>query len=102
MSIIITPKVSEKAYSQAGTLNTYVFNVPKDVNKIEIKKAIESEYGVNVIDVNVVNTQGKVKQSYRKGGRAIKGNRSDSRKAYVRVEAGQTIPVFASQEEENK
>jgi large subunit ribosomal protein L23 len=102
MNFVITPRVSEKAYAQAGALNTYVFVVPLSANKIEIKKAIETEYKVEVIDVNITRTQGKVKQSYRKGGRTIKGARSDLKKAYVRVKEGQTIPVFAAQEQEAK
>jgi large subunit ribosomal protein L23 len=100
MNLVITPRVSEKAYGQAGTLNTYVFVVPLTANKIEVKKAVEDEYGVEVIDVNIARTSGKVKKSYRKGGRTIAGTRSDLKKAYVRVKDGQTIPVFAAQEQE--
>ena len=102
MNIVITPRVSEKAYSQAGSLNTYVFVVPLSANKIEVKKAIETEYSVEVIDVNIARISGKTKKSYRKGGRTITGSRSDTKKAYVRVKDGQTIPVFAAQEEEKK
>ena len=102
MNIVITPRVSEKAYSQAGALNTYVFVVPLKANKIEVKKAIEAEFAVEVIDVNIARISGKTKKSYRKGGRAIVGSRSDTKKAYVRVKEGQTIPVFAAQEEEKK
>lgn len=100
MSIVITPRVSEKAYGQAGAINTYVFVVPLRANKALVKQAVEAEYGVNVLDVNITRTNGKVKKSYRKGGRTIVGARSDLKKAYVRVKAGQTIPVFAAQEEE--
>ena len=100
MNLVITPRVSEKAYGQAGALNTYVFVVPLAANKIEVKKAVEDEYGVEVIDVNIARTSGKVKKSYRKGGRTIAGTRSDLKKAYVRVKDGQTIPVFAAQEQE--
>lgn len=100
MSVLITPRVSEKAYGQAGALNTYVFVVPLNTNKIEVKKAVEAEYGVEVLEVNITRTTGKVKKSYRKGGRTIAGQRSDLKKAYVRVKEGQTIPVFAAQEQE--
>lgn len=102
MNLVITPRVSEKAYAQAGSLDTYVFIVPLHANKIEVKKAVEQEYEVNVIAVNIVKQNGKPKQSYRKGGRAMPGNRSDSKKAYVRIKAGQSIPVFAAQEQESK
>ncbi len=102
MSLVITPRVSEKAYNQAGSQNIYVFVVPLNANKIEIKKAIESEYAVVVLDVNIARVSGKTKKSYRKGGRTIVGTRSTTKKAYVRVKDGQTIPVFAAQEEEKK
>jgi ribosomal protein L23 len=46
MSFVITPRVSEKAYAQAGNLNTYVFVVPLSANKIEVKKAVEKEFTV--------------------------------------------------------
>lgn len=102
MNLVITPRVSEKAYGQAGALNTYVFVVPLTANKIEVKKAIESEYSVEVLEVNIARISGKTKKSYRKGGRTITGSRADTKKAYVRVKEGQTIPVFAAQEEEKK
>lgn len=102
MSMIITPKVSEKAYGQAGELNTYVFVVPVSANKIEVKKAVEKQYEVEVTNVNITLLKGKLKKSYTKRGKTIKGNRSDIKKAYVTVKEGQTIPVFAAQEEETK
>lgn len=102
MTGVITPRVSEKAYNQASNVQTYVFNVPLDANKIEVKKYIEKEYSVSVIAVNIVKLDGKVKRSYRKGGRATSGQRSDTKKAYVRLKDGDTIPVFATQEEEAK
>ena len=100
MNLVITPRVSEKAYGQASALNTYVFVVPLGANKIAVKRAIETEYSVDVIDVNIARISGKTKNSYRKGGRTIVGTRSDTKKAYVRIKDGQTIPVFAAQEEE--
>jgi large subunit ribosomal protein L23 len=102
MNLIITPRVSEKAYGQAGSLNTYVFVVPLSANKIEVKKAVETQYEVNVTKVNIVLIDGKSKKSYTKRGRTIKGQRADIKKAYVTIKQGQTIPVFASQEEEAK
>lgn len=102
MSIIVTPRISEKAYAQAGSLDTYVFVVPLSANKLQIKNAVEQDYSVNVLAVNIVRQNGKPKQSYRKGGRAMPGVRSDSKKAYVRIKSGQSIPVFAAQEQEAK
>lgn len=102
MSLLIIPRMSEKAYGSATDKNTYVFNVPLSTNKIEIKKQVEAEYDVTVKTVNIVRTKGKVKRTVRKGGRTITGKRSDFKKAYVLLAEGQSIPVFAAVEEENK
>lgn len=102
MRTIIYPRLSEKAYLLAGKSNVYVFNVPTQSNKIEIKKAVETIYSVKVTDVNLLNTKGKAKRTVRKGGRQIKGRRSDYKKAYITVEKGQTIPVFAAQDEKGE
>lgn len=99
VNIVLTPRMSEKSYAQSSALNTYVFNVPLDANKIVLKKAVETTYDVNVLTVNIVKQDGKVKRTYRKGGRSVKGKRSDFKKAYVKLAKGQTIPVFAAQEE---
>lgn len=57
---------------------------------------------MSVVKVNIVRQDGKLKKSYTKRGKTVKGNRSDMKKAYVTVKEGQTIPVFAAQEEEAK
>ena len=100
MSFVLFPRVSEKAYAQATGLNTYVFNVPLATNKIEVKKAVEAQYDVSVESVNIVRTQGKaVNRLVNNRGNRTKGKRTDYKKAYVVVKKGQTIPVFAAQEE---
>lgn len=98
MTLVITPRLSEKGYAAVANLNTYVFNVPLTSNKIEIKKAIETLYNVKVETVNIVRMQGKTKRTTRKGGRQISGKRIDFKKAYVLLEKGQSIPVFAPEE----
>lgn len=99
MNLIITPRLSEKAYAKVSAENIYVFNVPAKVSKIAIKQAVESLYSVTVESVNVLNTIGKTKRTVRKGGRQTKGKRADYRKAYIKVTKGQTIPVFATTED---
>jgi large subunit ribosomal protein L23 len=102
MNTIIYPRVSEKSYALATNSNVYVFNVPKDCNKIEVKKAIEGLYSVTVTTVNIMNTKGKVKRTVKKGGRQTNGRRSDYRKAYVTLKKGQSIPIFATEEKEKQ
>lgn len=99
MSLVITPRMSEKAYGSATDKNTYVFVVPMSANKNEIKQAVQELYEVTVVTVNVVKQDGKPKQTYRKRGGRVNGKRSDFKKAYVRVAEGQTIPVFAALDE---
>lgn len=99
VEFVLTPRMSEKAYAQSSSLNTYVFNVPLDTNKIMIKNAVQDAYEVKVETVNIVKQNGKLKRTYRKGGRSVSGKRSDFKKAYVKLAQGQTIPVFAAQEE---
>lgn len=102
MSMIITPRVSEKAYGLSGELNTYVFVVPLDSNKITVKKAVQDQFDVEVTKVNIAKIDGKLKKTYTKMGKTTKGHRSDIKKAYVTIKEGQTIPIFAAQEEEAK
>jgi large subunit ribosomal protein L23 len=48
--------------------NKYVFKVDPAANKVEIKKAVEDLYNVDVDTVNVMNIKGKKKRvRYREG-----------------------------------
>ena len=99
----ITPRMSEKAYQQSILNQTYVFVVPKDSNKMQIKDAIQAQYGVTVEEVNIVVQQGKKARSIRLGNRQARpiiGERSSLKKAYVRLKAGDSIKIF--EEEEKK
>ena len=93
----VRPRVSEKAYGISQT-GTYVFVVPTEANKVEIAKAVATQFDVEVVSVNTVTQKGKAVRFYRKG-RFDNGNRSDIKKAYVRLAEGQTIPVFAADEQ---
>jgi len=91
--ILLIPKVSEKSFKLAGT-NVYMFNVPIDANKIQIKAAVESEYKVTVLKVNVAVAKGKVKKSFRKGQQPVDGVRKNTKRAYVTLKDGDKIPFF--------
>jgi large subunit ribosomal protein L23 len=60
-----------------------------DATKSEIKKAVESLFGVQVKGVQVLNVKGKTKRT----ARGILRSRSDWKKAYVRLEQGQQIDL---------
>lgn len=99
-TMILKPRVSEKAYMQSQKTNVYVFQVPADANKLTVAEAITAQFGVTVEAVNIANVKGKVKTSYRKRGGRTQGARVDMKKAYVTVKRGDTIPVFATEEDE--
>jgi large subunit ribosomal protein L23 len=88
--IIIRPVVTEKTADAKESTNTVCFQVARGANKIEIGRAVESLFGVKVVDVRVVNLTGKQRRFGRYTGR-----RPDWRKAYVRLAAGEkTIEFF--------
>lgn len=93
--VLIKPILSEKANGQQEKLRRYAFRVAKEANKLEIKKAIESFYGVTVTDVNTVVVPGKNKTRYTKAG-FIKGRKSSYKKAMVTVAEGETIDLYAN------
>lgn len=96
----LKPRMSEKAYATSQALNTYVFVVPYEANKVTVAAAVEDQFKVTVEEVNILILKGKKKRSYRRGGRPTVGETSNVKKAYVRVKAGDQIPVFAAMEEE--
>ena len=72
-------------------IKKYVFEVAKDANKIEIKKAVEEIFGVTVIKVNTVNVIGKEKRV----GASPKGRTASWKKAVVKLSAeSKTIELF--------
>ncbi|MCK9478752.1 MAG: 50S ribosomal protein L23 [Firmicutes bacterium] len=75
--IVKRPIITEKSMSQTAE-KKYTFEVAKDVNKIEIKKAVEQVFDVKVKKVNTMNVIGKVK---RQGVHV--GKRPDWKKAVV-------------------
>lgn len=85
--LIKKPIITEKA-TMAAEHNAFVFQVDMDATKPQIKEAVEEIFGVKVKAVNTVVTKGKAK---RFRGRA--GERSDKKKAYVTLEAGNSIDV---------
>ena len=85
--LIKKPVITEKA-TLASEHNKVLFKVAAKATKPQIKEAVEAIFGVKVKAVNTTITKGKAK---RFRGRA--GERSDKKKAYVMLEAGQTIDV---------
>ena len=88
-TIVKRAMISEKGSLLLEKANTYVFEVAPDSNKVEIKKAVESIFNVNVLSVNTLNMYGKSK---RLG--VYFGRRSHWKKAIVKLKEGQSIELF--------
>ena len=84
--IIVGPVVSEKSTRVAEKRNQAVFKVMPDAQKSEIKQAVEALFNVKVLGVQTLNVKGKNKRFGQSGGK-----RSDWKKAYVTLAAGQQI-----------
>lgn len=98
-TMILIPRVSEKSYGLSQLRNTYVFQVPVDVNRTQVADAVTAQFEVTVTDVKIMNVKGKVKRTIRKGGRPVMGKRADIKKAYVTLKDGDTLPIFATLDE---
>ncbi|MBP3390051.1 MAG: 50S ribosomal protein L23 [Clostridia bacterium] len=93
--IIKKPLMSEKSYAQIQN-KIYTFVVDKNANKVEIRKAIEEIFGVQVARVNTVTTKGETKVRNTKSG-VVKGKTSDVKKAIVTLKAdSKPIAFFES------
>ena len=93
--IIKRPIITEKSMKvetdrQGNEIKKYTFEVPKTVNKLEIKYAVEEVFGVKVAKVNTMNYEGKLKRMGRNEGR-----RPSWKKAIVTLKKGsKTIEFF--------
>lgn len=101
MDLKVIPRMSEKSYQQSQN-GIYIFDVPTTATKQQIADSIAKQFSVSVKTVNVILSKGKVKKSYRKGGQPVIGKRRNVKKAYVRLAEGNSIPVFAGVEGEEK
>ena len=88
--IIKRPIITEQSMMEAAS-KKYTFEVAKDANKIEIAKAVEEIFGVQVAKVNTLNMKGKAKRL----GRYPEGRRPNWKKAMVTLTAdSKTIEFF--------
>ncbi len=89
--VILAPVVSEKSYSLIDN-NDYTFVVHRDANKTEIRQAVEAIWGVRVLRVNTINRKGKEKRF-----RFVRGRRTDTKRAIVKLAEGDKIEIFEQQ-----
>ena len=86
--VLVKPAITEKStlLQESGK---YTFQVEPRANKVEIKAAVEKNFNVTVLDVNITKTHGKKK---RYGPRLSK--RPDLKKAVVTLKAGDRINLI--------
>ncbi len=88
--VIVRPIVTEKGVGKKDAESTLCFEVSPEANKTEIKTAVQKLFKVKVADVRTVNNLGKLRRRGR-----FSGYRSDWKKAYVRLKAGEKMPEYA-------
>ena len=84
---ILSPLVTEKA-TALSEQNQFVFRVAIDATKPEIKASVEALFGVKVLAVNTLVVKGKTKRF-----KGRPGQRSDWKKAMVKLAEGQSIDL---------
>ena len=87
--VIRRPLITEKTTVIREEGRTLVFQVSRDANKIDIKRAVEALLGSKVESVRTSVAHGKVKRQGRYAGR-----RPDWKKAYVKLREGEKLPEF--------
>tara|TARA_A100000171_G_scaffold10245_1_gene8010 strand:+ start:1120 stop:1410 length:291 start_codon:yes stop_codon:yes gene_type:complete len=93
MNILIKPIITEKATADADLNNRYGFEVNPKANKVEIKKAVETTYGVSVEKVRTMNVRPDRRTRYTKTG-VQTGKTNAVKKAIVQVAEGDTIDFY--------
>ena len=87
--VIRRPLITEKTTILREDGRTLVFQVSREANKIDIRRAVERLLNAKVDNVRTSLAHGKVKRQ----GRFV-GRRSDWKKAYVTLREGEKLPEF--------
>jgi large subunit ribosomal protein L23 len=87
--LIRRPLITEKTNIQKESYNQITFEVDRNSNRVEIKRAIQDIFNVRVASVNTIQIKGKTKQRGR-----ITGKRRDWKKAIVKLMPGERIDFF--------
>jgi large subunit ribosomal protein L23 len=90
-SVLEAPIISEKSTIAAEKDKQFVFKVQKQATKKQVKSAVEMMFSVEVDSVRVLNVKGKQKRF----GKSL-GQRSDWKKAYVKLKPGHDIEFSAA------
>jgi large subunit ribosomal protein L23 len=87
--VILRPVITEKGHDKREAENTLCFAVDPKANKVQIKAAVQKLFKVKVDTVRTVAQTGKLRRQGR-----FAGYRSDWKKAYVKLKAGEKMPEY--------
>lgn len=87
--VLRRPLITEKSTLERESSEIYAFEVSRSANKVEIRRAVEAQFGVKVAEVRTTRMHGKE----RRQGRYV-GRKPDWKKAYVRLAPGQKSIEF--------
>lgn len=88
--VIRRPIITEKGVTKKDSERTMCFEVAVEANKTQIRQAVEKLFKVKVDEVRTTTTAGKLRRQGR-----FAGYRSDWKKAYVKLKAGEKVPEYA-------
>ena len=86
--VVRRPIVTEKSTSMQSMRNQFTFEVARSANKVEVKKAIETLFSVEVVKVNIVNLPAKQKRTFGRPGAT-----KPWKKAVVTLKKGDSIDI---------
>jgi len=88
-NLLLRPVLTEKSTRGIEVLNTYVFEVVRRANKLEVKKAVQEAFDVKVLKVNMRNKKGKLKRMGRSSGYG-----KSRKEAIVTLKSGDKLDVY--------
>ena len=91
---LLRPLLTEKSTGLTEKKGQYVFVVKPDADKTDIKKAVETKFGVEVKSIRTINCLGKSRSQNTRKGR-VTGKKSDWKKAIITLEKGQSIDYYS-------
>ena len=95
MEFLKKPILTEKASALTEKSNRFTFKVEPKANKLQIKAAIEKMYNVNILAINTMVVNGKMKSRNTKGG-LVSGRSPKYKKAIVTLKDGETIDYYSN------
>jgi large subunit ribosomal protein L23 len=95
--VLVAPHITDKTvknnFDRMNDAYTYVFRVAMNTNKFEIKKVVESYFGVQVASVNTLIMRGKIKRAQLRT-KYTQGKMPNWKKAYIKLKPGHKIAEF--------